>query len=121
MKTLTVSTLALGITGSATPVLAQTGAQVCGSPESARKFVEGMLDPKVRARLEQNPERVMAEYGIKVPKGLFSGKGKPGTSVKLPPEEDVRALLTAINQRQGNVQLQISSHYAFFAFFAFIL
>ena len=113
IKSLSLGTLALGIAGASPEVLAQAGVRVCGSPESARKFIEGMLDERTRARIERNPHQVMTEHGLQVPRGAV-----PRT-VKLPPAEDIRYLLRVIDSGQGQLTVDAAAIPVFLAFFAF--
>jgi hypothetical protein len=116
VKSLAVGTLALSVPGVSHASLLEQGLKVCGSPENARRFLEGMLDPKIRDQMERNPASVIARYGIQVPKEML-----PKT-VKLPPAEEIRNLIRAIDTGQGTIQVQalvVVVFLAFFAFFAF--
>jgi hypothetical protein len=113
MKGLTAGAIALGITGPSQEALAQVGGKIRGTPEAARKFVEGMLEPNTRKQIESNPAAAIARFGIKVPQGML-----PKT-VKLPPVEEIRALLRTIDSGQGVIQVQAAFVIVFLAFFAF--
>ncbi len=89
------------------------------TPKQGREFIHLLAtDDKFREELKRSPKAAFARLNIQV-------ELSP-SEIKLPPKEEIAKALAALKKGEpwttpGGVGAEVDAHWAFFAFFAFLL